>query len=38
MIRGAGRWFGILLMGIGAMFLLGGLLGAGAALLGVLAS
>ncbi|EIC62284.1 hypothetical protein [Mycobacteroides abscessus] len=27
MIRGAGRWFGILLMGIGALFLLGGLLG-----------
>lgn len=27
MIRGAGRWFGILLMGIGSMFLLGGLLG-----------
>ncbi|SLH66595.1 Uncharacterised protein [Mycobacteroides abscessus subsp. abscessus] len=27
MIRGAGRWFGILLMGIGAMFLLGGLMG-----------
>lgn len=27
MIRGAARWFGILLMGIGAMFLLGGLMG-----------
>ncbi|GAB5896987.1 hypothetical protein OKHIL_27940 [Mycolicibacterium mageritense] len=27
MISGAARWFGILLMGIGAMFLLGGLMG-----------
>ncbi|BBX35972.1 hypothetical protein MMAG44476_20109 [Mycolicibacterium mageritense DSM 44476 = CIP 104973] len=26
-MRGAARWFGILLMGIGAMFLLGGLMG-----------
>lgn len=27
MIRGAGRWFGILLIGIGALCLLGGLMG-----------
>lgn len=27
MIRGCARWFGILLMGIGSMFLLGGLMG-----------
>lgn len=27
MIRGAARWFGILLIAIGAMFLLGGLMG-----------
>lgn len=38
MIRGAARWFGILLMGIGVLCLLGGMMGgdAGALISGVL--